>query len=76
MNSAQKVTAWVAFSTMVFLLAYDVFAYLHGGVGATLSWVIFDQSKSYSIIPFFFGLLMGHFFGQMRNPDKANGPVR
>jgi len=66
MTNNQKVTAWIIFIATVILLAYDCYAYIHGGVGATISWVVYDQAKEYPIIPFALGLLMGHLFGQMR----------
>lgn len=65
MTKNQKITAWVIFVATVVLLGYDVYAYVNGGVGSTISWVIYSQSKNYPIIPFALGLLMGHLFGQM-----------
>lgn len=65
MSKSQVVTAWVIFASVVLLLSYDVYAYLHGGVAATISWVMYDQSKQYPIISFAMGLLCGHLFGQM-----------
>lgn len=66
MTDNQRITAYVIFVATVLLLGYDVFAYLNGGVAATISWVLYDQSKEFPIIPFALGLLMGHLFGQMR----------
>lgn len=66
MNNNQKVTAYVIFVAVVVLLGYDCYAYIHGGLEATISWILYDQSQEYPMIPFALGLLMGHLFGQMR----------
>lgn len=46
----------------IFLALYDVWAVIHGGIEATISWTIWSASIRWPIIPFAFGLLMGHFF--------------
>lgn len=51
--------------TVVGLLAYDLYAYLKGGIDFTISWQVIQASKNWPLIPFFFGLLMGHFFWQL-----------
>jgi hypothetical protein len=49
-----------------FLIAlYDVIALLAGGTETTISAVIISWSKVYPILPFAFGVLMGHFFWQI-----------
>lgn len=48
--------------SIVGLTIWDVIAYLKGGGGATISEQIWDLSKDFPIIPFSFGILMGHFF--------------
>lgn len=47
-----------------FLIAYDIYAVLKGK--STISWIVFDTSRKWPIIPFLFGFLVGglagHFF--------------
>lgn len=48
---------------VVLLAIYDlIILWLEGNQAATISEVIWAKSKIYPAIPFFFGLLMGHFF--------------
>ena len=47
--------------TAVVWIGYDVFAGLTWGASSTISETIWHLSQSYPIIPFGFGLLMGHF---------------
>lgn len=60
MNTTQIVMA----SAVFLLLAYDVYAVVHGGLQETISYEIVKLSKTYPFIPFALGFLMGHFFGQ------------
>lgn len=47
-----------------FLIAYDIYAVLKGK--STISWIVFDTSRKWPIVPFLFGFLVGglagHFF--------------
>ena len=46
------------------LIAYDIYAVLKGKL--TISWIVFDISRKWPIVPFLFGFLVGglagHFF--------------
>jgi hypothetical protein len=55
-------TAFVIISALVILLAYDLYAVLSGGFSATISWVIYQASLKYPIIPFAGGVVCGHFW--------------
>ncbi len=50
--------------TVVMLIGYDTYAAIQGGLHATISYQLTQLSKTYPVIPFAFGLLMGHFFAQ------------
>ena len=65
MTKLQVATSYVIFTIVVLALFYDVVAYVQGGVGATISWVIWQTSKEYPALPFAFGFLCGHLFGGM-----------
>ncbi len=47
-----------------FLVAYDIYAVIKGK--STVSWIVFDISRKWPIVPFLFGFLIGglagHFF--------------
>jgi len=47
---------------------YDIVALVKGGGEATISVVILEASHNYPIIPFLFGVLMGHFFWRIQTP--------
>lgn len=47
---------------IVVLLAIDVYLVIKGGFQNTISWFMWVNSVKYPIIPFAFGVLMGHFF--------------
>lgn len=55
-------TAWVIICTAAFLIAYDFYAFRTRGKGDTISEVILSYSLRHPVIPFIFGVLMGHFF--------------
>jgi len=57
-------TQWIIASVTVIILIIDVFLALTKGKEQTISVAITNWSKQYPIIPFVFGLLMGHFFAQ------------
>lgn len=50
--------------TFFFLIAYDIYAVVKGK--STVSWIVFDISRKWPIVPFLFGFLVGglagHFF--------------
>jgi hypothetical protein len=54
---------WLA-GTFFFLIAYDIYAITKGK--STVSWIVFDTSRKWPIVPFLFGFLVGglagHFF--------------
>jgi hypothetical protein len=46
------------------LFIYEFFALASSRRGDTISEIIWDVTKKYPLIPFLFGMLMGHFFWQ------------
>jgi ABC-type uncharacterized transport system YnjBCD permease subunit len=57
-------TQWIIVITVSVVAVIDIGLALSGGKNATISVQITQWSKQYPIIPFAFGVLMGHFFGQ------------
>jgi hypothetical protein len=55
-------TLTVIVLTAFFLIFYDIYAVCKGGFDNTISWKIYSLAQQYPIIPFAFGVLMGHFF--------------
>lgn len=45
------------------LIAYDIYAAANKKDGDTITQVILKWSTKYPVVPFVFGFLMGHFFG-------------
>jgi hypothetical protein len=56
------VTRLVLLMTLVALLAYDLFAVYRFGYEGTISLVVFTMAKSFPIIPFLAGVVVGHLF--------------
>lgn len=48
--------------TVAVAIVYDIYAMSKEGFKATISWQIYSKSQKYPIIPFAFGVLMGHLF--------------
>jgi len=55
-------TEIVLISVVVGLIGYDIYAVIKGGFSNTISWFIYTVAQKYPIIPFGFGVLIGHFF--------------
>lgn len=62
-----QITAWVLFGVGVALIAYDLVAVGLWGNSATESQVILHAAHAYPVIPFAFGVLMGHFFASQKD---------
>lgn len=59
---------------VVATLVADVYLVSKGGFQATISWWIYTNWVKYPIIPFAFGVLMGHFFwNQSLNVSVTGG---
>jgi hypothetical protein len=57
-------------ATAFILIVWDIWAYATVGGEATISAVLLDNSKRYPMIPFGFGVLMGHLaWPQIRKDD-------
>lgn len=69
----QKRTFAVILGAVAILGAYDIVTvYATGGKDATISVIISWASTRWPAIAFFFGFLMGHFFGQNVTPKLAD----
>jgi hypothetical protein len=47
---------------VIFLALYDIYALIRYGNSATISYIIYTNSKKYPIIAFAMGVIAGHFF--------------
>jgi len=56
-----KLTKLFIVGITLFIIAYDVFAYLYGH-DSTISQVIYSWSIKFPLLPLAVGVLMGHFF--------------
>ena len=62
MTKMQKATAWLILILLFVITLWDIFAFIHGGAEATISHLLLSASDGRPIIPFCFGVLMGHLF--------------
>lgn len=69
-----RLTQWILAVTTIALIGYDVWAYLAGGSGATISAVVYAASV-YTALPFAFGVLTGHLFLPLRTGTRT-GPAK
>lgn len=63
-GSWQKISIGVIFATVMLVGGYDLVAEYFGGNNSTISVIITYASSKIPAIPFAFGFLCGHFFGQ------------
>lgn len=54
---------WIFYLLVLSMLVYEAYALTNRVSGDTISEIIWDLSKR-PLVPFAFGLLMGHFFWQ------------
>jgi hypothetical protein len=64
MSALEKLTIGVIAVATALLGIYDIVVAAISGKRATISWAISSLSMRFPIIPFAFGVLMGHFFAQ------------
>lgn len=57
-----SVTQIFIIGAILLIIAYDVFATLKWGGEQSVSWQMWLWSKTYPIIPFLLGVIMGHWF--------------
>lgn len=60
--SPRAVTAAVLVAAALLLVGYDVYAFLAGGVEATISRTVYEWAQRWPILPFALGVLTGHLF--------------
>jgi hypothetical protein len=65
----KTLTTIIIVAITAFLIVWDVYAILKGGVESSISSIIIVHSHEYPILPFAFGVLCGHFFWRMK-PNK------
>jgi uncharacterized oligopeptide transporter (OPT) family protein len=53
------------------ILIYDGYIMIKGGTEASISYLIITASYSYPLIPFFGGMIVGHFWWRMRDDEKT-----
>jgi len=63
----QDLTKLAVIVFIVGILVYDVYAYIQGGQGGTVSYLIItDWSRNYPACTLFVGFVMGHLFWPLR----------
>ena len=72
------VTIMTLLFALVALFGYDLFAVYRFGYEGTISLVVFTMAKSFPIIPFLAGVVVGHLFfpiegTNVRNSGKDSG---
>lgn len=73
MEKFQKITKIFILVALVSILGYDFYVFNVGGTEATISWVIFEWSYKYPLIPLFTGFILGHLFWQMKPNLQLHG---
>lgn len=63
-----KVSKWLVLIVAGVITVWDLYAQLTEGTGATVSFAIWEWSTDNFIVPFLFGVLMGHLFWQVEKP--------
>ena len=69
MNTIKKSTVIFIVTSLVVIVAYDVWAVIAGGIESTISEVVWSWSIRRPIIPFAAGIVCGHFFWQTRDAE-------
>lgn len=58
----QTITTIITIAAAVILIGWDIYAVWKDGGKATISYIIANAGRRNRMIPFVFGVLMGHFF--------------
>ncbi len=67
----KTVTAIFTVAFVLIALGYDAYVLIADGTEATISHLIITASKEFTLIPFLFGFLMGHFYWPLRPTKKT-----
>lgn len=70
----RQITKYVFLFAAIVLGVYDAYCYAAYGTTATLSSIFADNGAAHPILPFSFGVLMGHFFWPSK-PDSFDYKV-
>lgn len=65
----KSMVMWILLVLTIGLIGYDAYLCTNREENDTISEVITNSSKRYLLIPFLFGLLMGHFFWSQHLKD-------
>lgn len=68
---AASLTKKVVFGATAALLGYEAWTLINKDEGDTISETVWESAKDRPLIPFAFGLLMGHFFWQTVGKKEA-----
>ena len=71
MQWKRKVTVWVVMITGLILLGWDLYVFLTPPEEDTISEVIALWATEWTVVPFMFGVLMGHFFWPVRTIEVS-----
>ncbi len=73
MHWKKKTTTWVVFVVAGILLIWDIYVFVTPPKGDTISEVIAEWAQEWTVVPFVFGVLMGHFFWPVRTIPPSDG---
>lgn len=62
----KKFTPLFIIASVVIISAVDMYVFSVGGTEATISWTVYVWGKKHPMVPLFVGILVGHFFWQMK----------
>jgi len=65
----KKITIAIIAIVTVGLIAWDIYVFKTPEVGDTISEILLEWAKRNPIIPFAFGVLMGHLFWSQRTKE-------
>lgn len=68
--NARQISGIIILATFVIWVVWDVYAFIKGGAGSTLSVVITDFSYYSPALPLIIGMLIDHWFIPEFKPDR------
>ena len=67
----RQITIYFCVLALIIILGYDAFACFKGGNYATISGLFWSLSKTYPMVPFLLGVLVGHLCWQVTNEEST-----
>ncbi len=70
LDKIKNITKVLLLIVLAALVGYDVWVMATVGQDASISKTIIDWGLNYPMVPFAFGVLIGHFFWQLKKDHK------